>query len=137
MTMTTTTTAPRLSAEACELLHQTAHRAGMAAATATKPTPMTVQEHASPLDDRSAVTREWFVSEGVCGFAWVTLYPATSSFARWAKKQGLGHRGYYGGFELWVSQFDRSMDRKEAYAHAYARVLQESGLRAYAGSRMD
>ena len=34
-------------------------------------------------------------------------------------------------------EFNQSLTRKEAYCEAFARVLGESGLRAYVDSRMD
>lgn len=47
--------------------------------------------------------------------------------------------GYYGGVSIWVGGFGQSVQRKEAYANAFAEVLNErvEGVRAYAGSRMD
>jgi alpha-beta hydrolase superfamily lysophospholipase len=73
----------------------------------------------------------------VCGFAWVTLRPANSSFAIWAKKNRDWKPAYGGGMQLWVSAYNQSMKRKEAYATAFANVLYASGIKAYAGSRMD
>lgn len=119
-----------------EALHRKAHEAGHAAATAARPTPMVVQQHESPFDDNSEVVQQWYVPEGVCGFAWV-LTPGNTPFARWAKRRGLFTRSYGGGLMNWVSGYGQSMDRKEAYAGAYAAVLTEAGITAHAGSRMD
>lgn len=119
-------------------LYDKAHAAGCAAAEANVPVPMIVQERASPLNDNSPVTRSWHVSEGVCGFAWITVKPGTSSFARWLVKNDLARSAYEGGVSIWVSSYGQSMERKEAYAHAFAKVLRENGIsRAWAGSRMD
>ena len=41
------------------------------------------------------------------------------------------------GLSVWVSEGGQSMERKEAYARAYADVLRAAGIEAYAGSRMD
>lgn len=118
-------------------LHARAHQAGDAAAQAAVPAPMVVSQHASPLNDASPVTQAWFVSEGVCGFAWITIRPGNSPFANWAKKHAGACKAYYGGVEIWVGGYGQSMQRKEAYAYAYAEVIREAGIKAYAGSRMD
>jgi hypothetical protein len=114
-----------------------AHEAGMKAGNEALPEPMVVVGRAHPLDDTSPVTNAWYVSEGACGFAWVTVRPGNSSFAIWAKKHAGFRKAYYGGVEHWVSGFGQSMARKEAYARAYANVLREASINAYPGSRMD
>jgi hypothetical protein len=98
---------------------------------------MIVTQHADPMDDNSPVKKEWFVADGVCGFAWITVHPANCSFAIWAKKNDGWRAAYGGGMQKWVSQFNQSMQRKEAYAAAYAGVLASHGIKAYSGSRMD
>ena len=71
-------------------LHRRAEVAARAAAEGARPTPMAVY---TPKDvvaslmgqpDGGPDPREpiYNVSEGVCGFAWVTIRPANSSFAR-------------------------------------------------------
>jgi hypothetical protein len=133
----TTVQSPRLTSRASEQLYARAHAAGMAAGEAARPTPMVVTEHRNPLDDSSPVIRTYApVMSGVCGFAWVTVRPATSSFARYLKARG-HRRGYEGGIQIWVGEFGQSMERKEAYARAFAAVLREAGITAYAASRMD
>lgn len=113
-----------------EALYAKAHEAGMAAGKAALPTPMIVRDemtdHVYPP-----------VMDGVCGFAWVTIRPANSPFARWLKQRGLGHKGYHGGWEYWVSGFGQSYERKYAYARAFSKVLGEAGIKAYAGGRLD
>ena len=113
-----------------------AHAAGMVAGEAAKPTAMIVSEHENPLNDNSAVRKQWYVADGVCGFAWVNIRPGTSSFARWMVKHGKARKAYHGGVDVWVSEFGQSMQRKEAYAAAYAKVLNEAGIKAYSMSRM-
>lgn len=121
-----------------QALFNAADAAGQAAAEAKVPTPMIVVQRANPFDDTSEVVKQYApVTGGVCGFAWVTVKPGTAGFARWTRKQGLTRRGYYGGEQYWVSRYGQSMERKEAYAGAFAEVLREAGLEAYAGSRMD
>ena len=112
-------------------LYKRAHVAGMAAGTAAQPTAMVVTEQRTG--------EQWHVADGACGFAWVTVHPATCSFARWYAKTHPGSRKAYGGglTVTWVHDFGQSMERKSAYASAFADVLSAAGIKAYAGSRMD
>ena len=105
-------------------LVSSAHSAGLSAGNAIIPTPMHIRGYAP-------------VMGGACGFAWITIKPATSAFARWLKKAGHASKAYGGGLMVWVGEFGQSMARKEAYAHAYAEVIREGGFSAYASSRMD
>jgi hypothetical protein len=118
-------------------LYAKAEAAGMAALVACKPRPMVVQRHVSEFDDNSPVAEQWFVPDGVCGFAWVKVRPATSTFARWLKEHKGWEKAYHGGIDMWVHHGDQSMARKEAYANAFAAVLQAAGINAIAGSRID
>lgn len=119
-------------------LYTRAHRAGLEAGTNKSPRPMVVQEHANMLDDRSPVVHSELVMGGVCGFAWINIKPGTSAFAKWLKKKELARTdSYYGGVTVWVSEFGQSMEKKMAYAAAFANVLCEAGIKAYANSRMD
>lgn len=110
----------------------------MKAAQAHTPTPMVVAQHANVLDDKSPVVAAYKVSGGVCGFAWVSIKPANSKFARWLLANNKARKdSYAGGVRLSVSLFNQSMELKEKYAYAFAKMLQEAGIRAYADSRMD
>jgi hypothetical protein len=112
--------------------------AGMQAGTGNTPNPMIVEEHTNPLNDNSPVKQSWFVSEGACGFAWIVVYPGTSSFAKWAAKNRGASKNYPSGMMVkWVSEFNQSVNRKEAYASAFAQVLQKYGIKAYSQSRLD
>lgn len=122
---------------ALKAIFDKAHAAGLAAVEKTVPTPMTVTMHANMLDDSSPVVKSWHVPEGPCGFAWIRIYPGTSSAARYAKKYLGAEKGYPSGMEIWVSNFGQSVELKEAYAEAYASVLRAAGIKAYAGSRLD
>lgn len=114
-----------------------AWRAGMEAGAAIRPTTMVVVEPSNPLDPSSPPRNVWREPEGPCGFAWVSVHPGTSSFARWLTKSGGAQRSYGGGVSIWISQFNQSVERKEACAEAMARVLKAAGINAYAGSRLD
>jgi hypothetical protein len=119
-----------------EAIYQEAREAGLKAGKEAIPTPMVVQEHANQLDDNSAVKQEWYVSEGACGFAWVNV--RDRKFGLWLKAVGYGdHDSYYGGVTVWVGDFGQSIARKEAYAGAFAEVLEKHGIEAGSNSRLD
>ena len=115
--------------------------AGEYAGNYCQPTAMKVFQHGTD------PAKGEIVNEGVCGFAWVSIKPATSSFCKWLKslpdnhelKESIGiHRGYYGGLELWCQLFGQSHERKRAWAKAVAKVLQNHGIdRAFADDRLD
>lgn len=130
--------APRLSRSECEALHARAHAAGLEAGNSAVPTPMVPVERANPLDDTSPVVRQYApVLDGVCGFAWVNVRPGNSAYARWASANLRALKGYTGGTDIWVRGFGQSYERKMAYAVAYAEVLTEAGLQAFADGRLD
>lgn len=106
-----------------------AEEAGLRALVACTPKPMTVVSGG----------QRWFVPDGVCGFAWVNVYGIrkNSKIGKVLESRGFRKNSYERSFQLWIGLGDQSMARKEAYARAYAEVLQNVGLRAYSGSRMD
>ncbi|MFA7408383.1 MAG: hypothetical protein WCY93_11265 [Anaerolineaceae bacterium] len=117
-----------------------AHEAGEAAVSALKVVPMVVgtETHLFSGDlDNSKPT--YFVEDGVCGFASVHVKPATSQFARWAKNTHRMHRDeYLGGVYMSVSAYNQSLQKKEAYARAFAKVLRDNlDINARVESRMD
>jgi hypothetical protein len=105
-----------------------AHLEGLAAGSAHAPRPMTV------LDSNGTLYGPY--SDGVCGFAWVN-FAGNTPFGRWAKKTGRARPDYPTGLCVWVGEFNQSMEKKEAYAHAFARILNKYGIVAHARSRMD
>lgn len=127
-------------------LHEKAHAAGLAAGEAAQ-VPLSVvgtprNKLASILggDDGGFDPDKpvYLDTAGPCGFAWITVPNGRSGFAQWARKTLGAHRNYYGtGFNVWVRSFGQSVIRKEAYAAAYAAVLRENDVDAYAGSRLD
>lgn len=116
-----------------------AHEAGHRAATTVVPNPMIVRKDSITVNGVPALDRDYFVSEGACGFAWVVVKPGTSALAKLMKAEhGARIRGWGGGgMELWVGDYGQSVTRKAAYADAYAKVLTDAGYRAYPGSRLD
>jgi hypothetical protein len=119
-------------------LYALAHTAGHNAACACQPTPMFLGEEKGLFSggiDYSKPT--YFVSDGVCGFAWIKI-AGNTSFGKWAKKAGVAKSAYGSGLQIWVKDYGQSMQRKEAYAQAFALALKEvGGIDAYADSRMD
>jgi hypothetical protein len=94
-----------------------AYRAGLEAGRAHRPTPMLVtQTDGTPVDT---------VSDGACGFAWVTVRPGTSSFARWLVGQKLARSAYGGGVDIWMRDFGQSVERKAVMARVMAEALTE------------
>jgi len=120
-------------------IYAEAHSAGMSAGNKCKPTPMIVGQPTTPLGDDIDYEKEtWYVGDGVCGFAWVNIKPARGKFVTWMKKNDVGRKdNYYGGWTVWVSGFGQSMARKEDYARAFSKVLNDYGITAYSMSRMD
>ena len=108
-------------------LYDAAWAAGVAAAKAAIPEPMVV----------SGMGQRYFVSEGACGFAWVKVRPANSAFGNWLKKEKLARPAYNGGLDIWISDYNQSVARKEAHARAMAAVLKDAGINAFADSRLD
>ena len=110
--------------------------AGRRAGEAVTPTTMVVVE---PMGVSNLPRAIWRDDEGPWGFAWVTIRPATSGFAHWLRKHKLARKAYYGGIEIWVSEFGQSYERKHACAKAMAEVLRGAlGTdRIYAGGRLD
>lgn len=120
-----------------QLIYDVCHAAGMGAVAKLQVTPMCVVQRANPLDDRSQIIQAWTVPDGPCGFAWVVIRPANCAFAKWLVKNGHAKPHYAGGVSIWIGWFNQSIQRKEAYAQAFAHALTTYGIRAYAGSRMD
>jgi len=102
-------------------------KAGIEAGKNARPIPMYVIDQGIPIDR---------IDDGACGFAWIA-FPGNTSFGKWAKKQGLARSHYPSGLCVWVSEFGQSVDRKDAFAGAYAKVLKDNGIDAYSGSRLD
>ena len=120
-------------------IYSEAHSAGLAAGHGCTPTPMVVGTPTTPLGNDIDYEKDvHYVSDGPCGFAWINIKPARGKFVKFLKDNNIGRKdSYYGGYTIWVSEFGQSMTRKENYARAFVKVLEENGLKAYAMSRMD
>lgn len=122
-----------------ESIYAEAHEAGMAAGKGITPTPMIVGTPTTLFSNDIDVNKPIYnVPGGVCGFAWITVKPGNSAFAKWMNKKSYSRKDtYYGGVTVWVSHFGQSMARKEAYADAFAEVLKKYNIKATSMSRMD
>ena len=120
-------------------IYTEAHSAGIAAGNGCTPTPMVVGSPTTPLGNDIDYSKDtYYVSDGVCGFAWVNIKPARGAFVKYLKENNIGRKdSYYGGYTVWVSEFGQSMARKENYARAFTQVLDANGITAYNMSRMD
>jgi len=119
-------------------LYNAADAAGKDAASKHISRPMVVAVAKNILGSEIVPGTQEVIADGVCGFAWINIKPGTSSFARWLKKEGYAYSDdYYGGVTVWVREYNQSMELKEAYAYAFARILRIGGIKAYADSRMD
>ncbi len=117
-------------------LYDEALAAGKAAGQDCQPYPMNVYE--AGIDGKPIQGgKTYHVPEGVCGFAWVKVSPGNCALANWLKKKGLARTAYNGGVDIWISDYNQSMDRKENHANAMAKVFRDAGFKAYAESRMD
>lgn len=106
-------------------LYGRADIAGRNAAQACVPTPMHIVGYEP-------------IADGLCGFAWINIKPATSRFCKYLKSAGIGRTdSCYGGRSIWVNEYDQSHARKTAYAHAFAQVLRDAGIKAYGMDRLD
>lgn len=115
-----------------------AHTAGMVALNQARPTPMVVGSETRFMSgDIDYNKPTYFVEGGVCGFAWVHINKGQTKFVNQLKKLGIGRKSYYGGYDIWVYEGGQSMERKMAYANAYAQVLRSYGIECYGDSRMD
>lgn len=119
-------------------LYDAARQAGLAAVAGLKVVPMVINQHANLLNDNSPITQQFFVADGPCGFAWIRIKPANNGFAKWLLAKGMARKSsYYGGVAISVMEFNQSLQKKETYAHAFAAVLHDAGIRAYGDSRID
>ena len=134
-----------LDIETFKLVCEKAHAAGMKAVSKLNVIPMIVGSETHPFSGVMDMKKQtYFVADGVCGFAWVNVYPEFKGNTRNGKDErkmleaaGFHKNGYEKTYQLWISDFNQSIQKKETYARAYAEVLRENGFKSYAGSRLD
>jgi hypothetical protein len=125
-----------------ERIYREAWNAGYTAGVNAEPTPMIVGEETTLFSGKIDTSKPtYFVPEGACGFAWVTVRPGNCGFANWLRKTGKGRKSYYGGMEIWISEHNQSVERKERHAYAMAnslsKALEGEVGSVTAGSRLD
>lgn len=131
--------------EIFQIICNEAHQAGVAAVERLNVVPMIVGEETSFLSGKIDYSKPtYFVEDGFCGFAWVNVYPENKGNTKLGKEErklletaGFRKNEYERCHQLWISDYNQSMQKKEAYASAYAQVLCEYGFHAYSGSRLD
>lgn len=126
-----------LTKSECKKIYVEAYEAGLAAGKDADTPKFVVGSPTTPLGSDIDFSKKTYILDGLCGFAWVTISPARGAFVNWLKSQEIGSKGYYGGYEIWVREFGQSVDRKSAFAGAFAGVLEKYGITAYTGSRLD
>jgi hypothetical protein len=135
--MTEATKTPKLGKRECARIYKEAHEAGVEAVKTVKLPQFVVGQPTTPLGNDIDYTKPTYILNGLCGFAWVSIFPARGSFVTYLKSKGLGGKAYGGGYQIWVSDYGQSVDLKSAYASAFANVLQKYGIKAYGESRLD
>jgi hypothetical protein len=128
---------PKYSVAKMEEIYLEAVAAGKAAATEVVPVAMVVQQHAQVFNDNSPVVKSYVVEGGVCGFAWIAIRPSNSRFALFLIGKGARKSEYERAVCYSVRDYGQSMTRKEAFAGAFAGVLQKYGINAWMQSRID
>ena len=123
-----------------EIITEAAHAAQLAYDNC-EPAAMLVYETVGLSDMPKENGKAWIVAEGVCGFAWLVVTPATSSFARWLAKKDIGYKHYKGGWTIHANDLvpnaNQSYERKLAAMTAAAAVLRTHDIACYVDSRLD
>lgn len=128
-----------------KVIYQEALQKAEEVAKATIPEPMIVGTAKTFLGNEIDETKKtYFVEGGVCGFAWIVVKPALGKFVKWLKLNQIGYKNYGGGWAIPArpeftknNPLAQSLAINEAWARAFAQVLRDNGLDAYAESRMD
>ena len=67
-----------------------AHAKGIAAGNGANPTPMIVGTPTTPLGNDIDYSKDThYVSDGVCGFAWINIKPARGKFVKFLKDNNI------------------------------------------------
>lgn len=82
--------------------------------------------------------KDYFVSDGLCGFASVNIKPANCKFAKFLINQKLAYKSdYYGGVSYSISDYNQSYQKKCSFASGFSKILTENNIRNYVQSRLD
>lgn len=127
----------KLGKRECARIYKEAYAAGLKAGKEVGVPKFVVGTPTTPLGNDIDFKQKTYILEGLCGFAWINISPARGAFVTYLKSIKVGGKAYYGGYEIWVREFGQSVDRKEAFAGAFAEVLRSYGIPASAGSRLD
>lgn len=110
-----------------EAIFNEAHKAGHQAAMAVEEKQYVVRDSFSG--------QTWPMS-GLCGFAWVR-FAGNTAWGRWAKKNKGARSAYPKGLQIWIGDYGQSHAKKTAYAQAFADMLNQHSIDAYAEDRLD
>lgn len=105
-------------------LFEFAHKAGLEAHDTTLPTPLFLKDFG-------------VIEEGEAGSASVAIKDVDGGFAQWARRHEKGALIEGDGLHISAPSPSQSIDRKQAYARAFARVLALNGIAASIWSRAD
>lgn len=121
----------------CEALYDKANDAGLAAAKEVE-LPQFLITETNAFGEQKENAKQ-YIMNGLCGFAWVSIKPANMKFAKWmVQNAGARKDSYAGGVRFPIFGFEQSIDKKAAYAGAFAGVLQDAGMKkVYMDSRLD
>lgn len=120
-------------------IYKDAHAAGCKAWEECTPNGVTFGQAKGLTGNEIVPGTESYCSEGLCGFAWIIVKPARGPFIKYCKENNIGSKHCYPGWYIpargpWDSQ---SVERKEAYATAFAGVLRENNIYCSNSSRLD
>jgi hypothetical protein len=76
-------------------------------------------------------------TDGMCGFAWLTLPDGRAPFARWLRLNKIGYRGHPRGWTIMASIQTQSLEREQKYIEAFAQVLKLNGFECTTHWRYD
>ncbi len=99
--------------------------------------PAEIEELYQKALDAATLASKDIPDTGACGFGWVVIRPARGKFVNYLKKIEVGDKHCYGGWSIWSKYKGQSVVGNEAWANAFAKVLRDHGLEAYAQSRLD
>jgi len=77
------------------------------------------------------------VDSGGKGMAWIVHRNGRDKFSYWGRKYGNWKKHHYGGIQYWCFEFKQSLEKKQAFCRAFAKVLNNNGINAMAQSRED